>query len=277
MTSKESARTRRFRFKFSLLSMLILILLLGSGFGLMMRINEAARQRAIVDRLRAAGVTVEGQDKQGSLIEISKGHGLIDLFDTEILNRVTLIEYQHPDSGVVSLGEFRNLKVLSLPYGFDDYSVLKGLSRLESLRFATSSIDAAPMKDLTNLGSLHIWLCGSVYDGDAGDIMAAHALAESESLPLRHANLKVINIAPVASMTKLEVLHIRSYGVIDVSPIGACKNLKVLTLDAPIVNLSALKELHKLKEIQLNRIHDLNHENIRSLRLMLPNCKILTY
>lgn len=86
----------------------------------------------------------------------------------------------------------------------------------------------------------------------------------------------VNDLSPLSHLKTLENLRLESTQVSDLSPLAELKNLKSLGLIDPVSDqeLSPLAKLRNLETLWL--YHTLvREEQVRELRLALPNCNII--
>jgi len=146
-------------------------------------------------------------------------------------------------SDLSDLKYFPNLTSLNLNWGLSksggvDLSPVAGLTKLESLAFACTSIKGIePLAGLTNLKDLQAWGTRTITD-----ISPLANLTQLERVWI--SNNLISDLSPLSGLEKLSYLAVDDNIVSDVSPIAGLTNLKHLQIsDNPIKDYTPLSNI----------------------------------
>src|SRR5437868_3530111 len=134
------------------------------------------------------------------------------------------------------------LKGLYLAPGeLDDLSLLKGATKLESLRVSATKVsDLSPLAGLHNLDRLDL---GRTPVRDLSPLAGLVNLTD-----LQIDDTEISDLSPLARLDKLEVLNIKRTRVSDVSPLKGMRKLKYLYIEGSLVrDVTPLAGLTTLK------------------------------
>lgn len=191
-----------------------------------------------------------------------------------------------------------------------DLSQLSTLSNLESLNVRGHVAALAPLKSLSKLSEVSLFLDSEVelsplvdlpalrhleLRSDAlADISVLGSLTDLEVLGLHSES--VVDASPIAALTRLRALDLSDTRITDIAPIAGLCELELLTLDfTDVSDLAPLSGLPKLQDLSVNAtrvsnlrplygLSRLRHlylagapvtaHDIQDLQVALPDCRI---
>jgi hypothetical protein len=248
-TTTPKTNDRRW-FRFRLRTLLVMVTLLSVPLGWVgWELDQRRREKAAIAWVEEMGGTVYLFSEAGSFDPRNWWKKTTDKWFGDRVHTVML------DSTQVSvlslLTELKNLNELILiNTQVTDLSPLTELNNLRSLRLIGTQLnDLSPLAELKNLERLAL----NSFPNNITRVCDPWQLADLKNLKsLELMNTQVIDISPLAELKNLEALKLLRTSVSDFSPLAESKNLKRLYL----------------------RSTQVIDEQVRELRLALPNCKI---
>ena len=167
-------------------------------------------------------------------------------------------------------GKLSSLASLRLPRGLERLSLgpsrvrsLAPLVTLKSLR--ALSITGNPVRDLAPLANLPLLRQLGLFQTDVEALSPLRRLGGLQTLAIVGGPLR--EIGPLATLTQLRSLRLHALRLATLSPLARLKSLRVLSLQLPRVDLAAVGQLAKLRQLALNTVGMLqNVDNLQQLR-----------
>lgn len=176
------------------------------------------------------------------------------------------------------IAAFPQMKHLELmrPMGIKDFSPLKKLVKLHSLRILTASIDDERLEFLQGLGQLkRLSIMNTKESNKIYDLIGLAKLSKLESLDLYGMNVK--SLAPVGRLVHLVDLRLQNLNVKDYSPLASLVRLEQLSIGGsqmdsygflkPLSLVRSLRMFPKSSDQGLSKDHLKNLTKLETLRL----------